>query len=336
MRTNRLRRLLNLITALHTGRSLTVEDLSKELRVTRRTIFRDLEILQHSGVPFKYDRREMRYRVDREYFIPPISFTMDEAMAMLFVLRRLIRRSLLPDFPAAQEAAMKIESGLPPELMDYCGSMLESMEAILPPHSDSEAVGDIFSVLRLAIIDHRKVRIQYEPPVQPVEELWLHPYRLDFIHRAWYVIGFSEIHQQIRTFKLERISRYEMGEATFTLLKPFRLTEYLGNAWTLIRGEQRYTVKILFSNTVATNVEEVLWHKTQRVTRRDDGLLFEVDVDGLKEISWWIMGYGDQALVLEPPELREIIIHRVRSMNDQYEQNPERMMKSIDPQVSGD
>ena len=88
----------------------------------------------------------------------------------------------------------------------------------------------------------------------------------------------------------------------------FCLDDYFGNAWLMIRGDTRHHVKIRFSKMVAANVDEVAWHKTQRTVYEDDGsLIFEVDVDGLREISWWILGYGDQAEVLEPPKLRKLI-----------------------------
>jgi proteasome accessory factor B len=59
---------------------------------------------------------------------------------------------------------------------------------------------------------------------------------------------------------------------------------------------------------VAGNVAEVQWHASQRVQWNDDGSIeFHVSVDGLGEITWWILGYGDQVEVISPPELR----HRV-------------------------
>ena len=72
-----------------------------------------------------------------------------------------------------------------------------------------------------------------------------------------------------------------------------------------------HRVRVRFLPKVAGNVEEVLWHPGQRTQRQADGsLVFEVEVDGLTEISWWIMGYGDQAIVEKPAELR----HRICQM----------------------
>ena len=92
----------------------------------------------------------------------------------------------------------------------------------------------------------------------------------------------------------------------------------------MVRGETPYHVEIHFSSKVAGNVEEVAWHRTQRMRRRlDGGLVFEVDVDGIEEISWWVLGYGDQAVVYEPVELRRLLASHAQAMVEQYATNAE-------------
>ena len=77
-----------------------------------------------------------------------------------------------------------------------------------------------------------------------------------------------------------------------------------------------------FLSKVASNVDEINWYKTQRTIYKPDGsMLFEVDVDRLSEIAWWILGYGDQAQVLEPIELREIIAAHVKQMYSYYKKD---------------
>ena len=80
------------------------------------------------------------------------------------------------------------------------------------------------------------------------------------------------------------------------------------------RGKE-YRVRIRFRPKVARNVQEVCWHKTQKTELQADGSLsYQVTVAGLDEMSWWILGYGDQAVVEEPPELREMIRQHAESI----------------------
>ena len=52
-------------------------------------------------------------------------------------------------------------------------------------------------------------------------------------------------------------------------------------------------------------MEEATWHASQRVQREDDGsLTWRATVAGTIEIRLWILSWGDDVEVLEPPELR--------------------------------
>jgi proteasome accessory factor B len=89
-------------------------------------------------------------------------------------------------------------------------------------------------------------------------------------------------------------------------------------------------VHLHFAPKVAGNVAEVLWHRSQRIEHRPDGSIdFHARVDGIGEISWWILGYGDQVEVLDPPELRTRIAETVSRMAAIY-QGPK---SGIDPVV---
>jgi proteasome accessory factor B len=76
-----------------------------------------------------------------------------------------------------------------------------------------------------------------------------------------------------------------------------------------------YNIKLRFLPMVAQNVAEVQWHSTQKTTFNNDGsATMEFRVDGLGEITWWILGYGDQVQVLSPAKLRQKIIETAKNM----------------------
>jgi predicted DNA-binding transcriptional regulator YafY len=78
-------------------------------------------------------------------------------------------------------------------------------------------------------------------------------------------------------------------------------------------------VVIQFAADVARNVADVNWHHTQHTKFFPDGRLeFRVTVDGLEEISWWILGFGDRAVVLQPPELRDRLRSHAENMVRSY------------------
>ena len=172
-----------------------------------------------------------------------------------------------------------------------------------------------------AITSRRCVRIEYDS-FSDGERIHtkLSPYRLLFSRRSWYVFGRSSLHRQTRTFHLGRIHQLEPLNERFRFPRGFSIDRQLRNAWHLIPepGPDQHVV-VRFEKLVARNVAEVAWHKTQKLVWRKDGRLdFHVKVSGIHEISWWILGYGDQAEVLRPIELRRLIAARSRGMANRY------------------
>jgi len=141
------------------------------------------------------------------------------------------------------------------------------------------------------------------------------PYHLLYNNRAWYVLGRSSLHKSVRTFKFNRIRELQTTERCFVDDENFDLHDYLGKAWSMIPEGRIYNIKLRFLPKVAHDVAEVQWHSTQQVTFEEDGsAIIEFRVDGLNEITWWILSYGDKAQVLAPKILRQRIIKIAQKM----------------------
>ncbi|MHC4123416.1 MAG: WYL domain-containing protein [Planctomycetota bacterium] len=111
---------------------------------------------------------------------------------------------------------------------------------------------------------------------------------------------------------MNRIKEVETLKKCYTD-NDFDLHEYIGRAWSMIPEGRIYNVRLRFLPMVARNVTEVQWHSTQKVTQNNDGsATIEFRVDGLGEITWWILGYGDQVQVLSPKALREKVIQTAK------------------------
>jgi proteasome accessory factor B len=179
----------------------------------------------------------------------------------------------------------------------------------------------VYDQLIEAVTKRRSVRLRYRS-LNEGEEIRtkLNPYQLFFSRRSWYVAGRSSLHRATRTFNLGRIAEIELLDDRYKIPRGFSIERFLRNAWHLIpEPGPDWDVVVRFSKMVAQNVAEVTWHKTQQLTFNKDGTLdFQVTVSGLNEISWWILGYGDQAEVLKPPELRSLIAQRVERMATMY------------------
>ncbi|HUV41928.1 MAG TPA: WYL domain-containing transcriptional regulator [Sedimentisphaerales bacterium] len=316
MKTSRISRVVQLLTVLQSGRSYNVDGLAQLLGTSRRTVFRDLNELEIIGVPYNYDRKTGGYSVDPGFFLPPIDLKLEEALSLFMLIHEASKHIQLPFKSSALSAALKIENNLPQQLRAYCNTALHHTSVKAPAQSPAHQLDATFALLERAIAKRRKVRMEYyslfERNILRVE---LCPYHLLYNQRAWYILGLSNVHNSIRTFKLNRIRDLQIVDKCFVAEKNFDLADYLGRAWSMIPEGRVYNVKLLFSPKVAENVTEVLWHSTQtNKVNKDGSATVEFRVDGLGEITWWILGYGDQVQALAPRALRNRIATIAKKM----------------------
>lgn len=309
MKSSRISRVVRILTALQSGRDYTADDLAKMFGISRRTIFRDLKELQAIGVPYRYDSKTGGYSIDPEYFLPPIDLSLQEALSLLLVVHKASSHMQVPFRNSALLAALKIENNLPVKIRNYCNTTLQNISTRMSAQAPLKLLDKIFGELQRAIFKKHKVCIQYGSLYEgEVIEVELDPYHLMYARRAWYVMGFSGMHKSIRTFKLNRIKELKTLDKCFVNEKGFDLYEYFGKAWSMIPEGRIYNVSLRFLPRVAHNVSEVQWHSTQEIQYNKDGsVTIDFRVDGLGEISWWVLGYGDQVQVLGPKALRKTV-----------------------------
>lgn len=321
MNPSRIRRLVQLLGLLQAGKGHNAAALARLCGVTRRTIFRDLDVLRQAGVPLSFDGNSGVYRIPGTYFLPPTNFTAEEALAVIVLCYELGTDSRLPFYEAAASAALKLESSLPARVRDRLRDATGAVQIKMQHGRRLDDKLPVYQQLLGCVVRRRAARIAYDSISDGgVICLKLSPYRLLFSRHSWYVIGRSSLHREVRTFNVGRIQKIELLDEEYYLPRGFSIERYLGNAWHLIpEPGPDENVVVRFAPRVARNVSEVVWHKTQRLVYRDDDSLdFHVRVSGLNEISWWILGYGDQAEVLKPARLRQLISQRARRMVDLY------------------
>ena len=322
MKIDRLQRVLKLITILQSGRYYSADELAQLLSVTTRTIFRDFSMLHRAGIPYYHDDQLGGYKMDPSFFLPPVNLQLPEALALLMLAQHGASPHGLPLQQQAHQAALKIESALPPHIQQHCRPILQRTSVRLPARARHLHLDQTFALLQNAVAKRRKVKITYVSFHEKKQiKTTLSPYHLHFAQRAWYLIGHSSLHKQDRIFKLGRMKNVEMLPSIYLRDKPFSIEQFLGNAWSLIPEGKDYNVELLFSPTVAGNVAEVLWHPTQKITWHDDGsITFCATVDGLTEIAWWIAGYADQVEVIKPALLRRKITQMAQKTAAIYKQ----------------
>jgi predicted DNA-binding transcriptional regulator YafY len=308
--TSKIHHLLRLILLLQQDRAGNAGQLAESLGVVQRTVYRYIDALKEMDLPIRYDASERRYRLGREYFLPPVHLTPSESLALLALVEQVAGSEQVPLTRPAMLAIEKVRSRLNGKVLRELGDTPDRIHIRLAAGSDAdpEQLQDVYDRVARAIRDRRKLRCRYDS-VNGTGSDWfvLQPYHLWFEQRAWYCVGLHETHGEVRNLKLNRFSAIELTASPYAIPDDFSIEAHRGDAWRMVRGGRTFDVSIHFAREVAETVTDTRWHPTQRdFEYHDDGsVTFRCRVDGLDEICHWVLSYGAWAKVIEPGELAE-------------------------------
>lgn len=304
--TNTATRLITLIFLLQNQPNQKASELAEKLGVSLRTVHRYFEMLDEMGIPVYSERGPYGgFSLVRGYKMPPLVFTLEESVAI--ALGTGIVEEMWGDLyrESARGALAKIENLLPDEQAREVAWARGSLVATGMNRADLKALTPTLEKLRRAIREHRSVEMKYQTNQIPhPTQRGLDPYAL--VHRWgwWYVIGFCHVHQEVRTFRVDRIVEIGLLEKTFDLLSGFNLQDYLKKE---LQSQPQITARLRFGSDFAHIVSrnQSYW---EAVETQDDG---SVEVRFLSPTLEWAastaLAYGPAVEVLEPPELRTMV-----------------------------
>ncbi len=320
MPSDRVNRMLQLVMLLQTRTGWDAQSLARELEISTRTLFRDLNALEQAGIPCRSDEGG-GYRIQQGFFLPPVSLNASEVLGLMQLTRFIGQHRDRPFNASALSAVYKLISSAPEPLRSTCGEMLSHLSILPDPKLTTDVESRCFTQLQQAIGLMRACRVVYSSPVEAGPLAFeFEPYLLHHANRAWYVLGHSTLHNEVRMLKLVRIVELTLLTRRFNKPSDFSYTKKLGNAWRMIPEGKEYDIELEFSAKVATNVSEIRWHASQSHTLLEDGrCVMKFRVDGLGEIAWWICGYADQVLVKKPRQLRDMVAKMHRDAAGMYD-----------------
>lgn len=296
------------------------EDLAATFETSKRTIYRDIQALGEAGVPL-ISVPGRGYSLMKGYFLPPLSFTTDEATMLLLGSDFTAQNFDAQYRSAAQSASRKIESVLSEKLRDEVRYLQDSILFISSGSTEDITETEMVRQLRRAIIERATVRFCYHTryvrngqSTQQTREA--DPYGLVHYANAWHLVAYCHLRQDIRNFRLDRMENLELLSRTFQRPTDFKMHQR--------RQEeaQRVVVRALFDREVARWVRESRSYFTVAEEESAQGLLVTFQVRQESEILQWLLSWGRHVQVLEPESLRSMIAEEAVGMLRNHQNDP--------------
>jgi len=298
-------------------RPMTSKEMARELGVHVRTFHRDRRRLEEAGLPISSDGTG--YKLLVRPYLPAVHLKWDEGLALLCTVEGALETGVIPYRQSLENALHKIRSGIPPVVQQRIKEAAREIRVKQQPMVDMSAHKETFEMIWKGIQEQRVVRIDYMGlhDDEPVERT-IEPLGIFHRWRAWYAVAHCRLRGEERTFRIDRVSRVELTRDRFVAPRSFDLDTFLEDAWTVERGDVK-RVRVQFQDRAARLVKELTWHPSQQVEEDPSGhVIVSFDSSGLGEIAEWVMGYGDEARVLEPRELKDMICEHSRRILSVY------------------
>ncbi|MCP4418057.1 MAG: WYL domain-containing protein [Chloroflexi bacterium] len=300
-------------------RAYSDQEMAVHFDIDRTTIYRNRTELEKE-VPFVKDDRG-RWKIDKMRYLSAIRVNINEALVLYLAARRMSQQTCL----AQRHVVSALESLALALKQPMTEKLVKAAQAILNQRANPEKT-KILETITQGWVEGLKVRIRYRG--LQAKHAYTHlvsPYLIE--PSPWsdsiYLIAYSDVFEDITTFKIERIEKAMLGMSsdTFTIPDNFDEQKLLKHAWGIWRREgEPEIVKLKFAPGNATRrLKESIWHPLETVTDTEDGgCTWEAPIAEWREMLPWVRGWGSSVIVEEPQELQETMMGETKAMAETY------------------
>lgn len=195
-------RLLQIVQILRRSNTpMTAAMLASELEVVPRTIYRDIVALQASRVPIEGEVG-IGYVLRGGYDLPPLMFNPGEIDAIVLGLAMVMERGDAQLARGAEDALAKVQTVVPPEILHHI-----RIAKLLVPHplEDGVSFGEHVPLIRAAIRESRKLRIDYQDAKGSSTTRTIWPLGLYLFSHVTMIGAWCEVRGDYRAFRTERV-----------------------------------------------------------------------------------------------------------------------------------
>ena len=301
---------LNLIKA---NPGISISRLAKETCASERTIYRDILSLSSSLVPVYF---KDGYHILETAFLPTLNFTASEYKLLRSGLECCALKR--DDLQKQRKGLLsKIDAAVDDQIRNSITS-LNGTCRILCRQPYQQNISIFVQVLDKAIHSNYKVKLFCESIKEGVIERIVHPYSLVFRSHSWYLLGFCEAMKDFHMLNLGLLKRINLLDGSFKRDPDFSVERFFENKWDILGGKL-YDIRLRFTGVAAKQISYSQHHPKEKVTKqRDESVLYSITVEGLDEITNWIITFGKEAEVLKPKELKEKIFRMGKELTELY------------------
>ncbi|MDE6020015.1 MAG: YafY family transcriptional regulator [Ruminococcus sp.] len=296
-------RLIGILSILLQKDKITTAELAEKFEVSRRTILRDIDTLNMSGIPVVSEQGQRGgisimdgYKVDRTIL------SSEDMQAILSGLKSLDSvsgtnryRQLMEKISADDTASINADNHIIVDLSNW----------------DKSVVADKIELIKKAIEQQCIISFRYFSP-NGESKRRMEPYHLIFQWSNWYVWGYCCLRNDYRMFKLTRLTDLECTGESCELRE---VPEYTCDKLRHTKGEIEVTAR--FEKSLKWRIIDEFGAEIPRFDENGDILLTFTWSD-IPSFYSYILSFGDKAEIISPKESRREFRELIKRISEKY------------------
>lgn len=306
----KMNRLISIIMLLLEHKTISAAELARTFEVSKRTIYRDIEIINEAGIPIiTFPGINGGIGIIDEYKVDKRLFSESDLTSLLIGLSGV--HSAL-DSEETKQAMSKLKTLIPKEKQNKIDELTSRIAIDLSPWQKDIMREGYLQIINTAIVERKILSFDYFNMKGDVTFREVEPYRLLHRGNSWYLQGFCLLRQQMRTFRFSRIHKLITSERAFTPREVDFAT---------LNQETNYDipqimVKIRFDDTLKgqlinyyndINIEHENGKNVATIPILDDDI-------GIR----FLLSLGESCECLEPQTVREKLIQKAEAVLGVY------------------
>ena len=221
---NRVDRLFGILTLLQSKSYVTAEQISQQFNMSVRTVYRDIKALGEQGIPVGFESHK-GYFIVQGYFLPPVSFTSDEANALMlmeYLVTSFADKSIQLHY---SNALTKVKSVLKNNQKENLQSLGDHIKFQFPENIKNDF--EYLSILQQCITHKHIIRLDYKNHNGEASQREVEPIGMIFYAFNWHLIGWCHLRNDYRDFKVSRIQQIHCTNIPFSKQEHIHVSEYM-------------------------------------------------------------------------------------------------------------
>lgn len=215
---NRVDRLMGILTTLQSQKFVTSAKLCDKFGISIRTAYRDIRALEEIGIPVSFENGK-GYFIVEGYFLPPVSFTSDEANALV-LLASLAER--FGDVSVAKHTGLALEKirAVLRSGEKERSSVLADKIRVLDPDPNPKPF-EFLAEIQKAIGSSTILEIAYTDAKKQKSRREIEPIGMIYYTDQWHLIAWCWLRNDYRDFIIKQIDSLRSTD------RPFRKTDHI-------------------------------------------------------------------------------------------------------------